>query len=194
MLQLNFQSFIDIFFLSQIIPNYVVSLMDVLHCFSWFLGCCRCFKMFRLAFEGFLGFKVAVNDTQLSQRTTWRCSRCTSSFSPFVVCRLECSPWSRRAEFEAAASLAWPSPCTCRLMIFALRAPQFDAPHVCIVLSSVSSTTNVRHSGMFQFVSSCSGYFSCFFLFSLFVVGFLVSSCSSVFGLLCDVLLCFSWL
>ena len=141
--------------------------------------------MFRLILEGFRWFEIAVNNTHLSQRATWRCSRRTSSFSPFVVCRLECSPWSRRAEFEAAASLAWPSPCTCRLMIFVLRAPQFDAPHVCIVLSSVSSTTNVRHSGMFQFVSSCSGYFSCFFLFSLFVVGFLVCQVVPVFLACC---------
>ena len=41
--------------------------------FLMVLGCCRCFKMFRSAFEGFLGFKVAVNNTHLSQRATWRC-------------------------------------------------------------------------------------------------------------------------
>ena len=43
-------------------------------------GCCRCFRMFRSAVEGFLRFKIAVNNTQLSQRATRRLSRRTSSF------------------------------------------------------------------------------------------------------------------
>ena len=66
-------------------------------------------------FKGFRWFEIALNNRHLSDRATCRCSRCTSSFSPFVLSRLKCSPWSRRAEFEAAASLTWPSPCTCTL-------------------------------------------------------------------------------
>ena len=63
---------------------------------------------------------------------------------------------------------------------FALGVPQFD--NLTFALSSLISRQQKKCSIFeFQFVSNCSGYFSCFFLFSLFVVGFLVSSCSRFF-------------
>ena len=62
------------------------------------------------------------------------------------------------------------------------------------LLSCAVSKKNVRHFSLFQFVSSCSGYFSCFFLFSPFVVGFLLCQVVPSFvGLLRQVLLGLPW-
>ena len=169
--------------------------MDVLLRFWWFKAVVRVSTCLVCFFEDFRWFEIATNNRHLSDRATRRCSRCTSSFSPFVVCLLQCSPWSRRADFEAAASLAWPSPCTCPLtQCFALGAPQFDAPHVCTVLSHVSSVNFFYFyivSARCKLCSSCLIFQIVFN--SFFLLDFLLCQVVPVFFLgCCEVLLCLS--
>ena len=81
------QSFIGGFSGVKFFQDVLGHLMDVLLCFWCVSGRCRWFNMFRMILEGFRWFKVAVNNTQLSQRATWKCSRRTSPFK-FSFCSL----------------------------------------------------------------------------------------------------------
>ena len=152
----------------QVVPGCDGSLMDVTP-FSIVLGCCRCFKMFRLIFEGFRWFEIAVNNTHLSQWATWRCSRRTSSF--FSFCSLPSRMLSVISagwiwggcvtgvtqplhlpshDFRASCASIW---CTSRL----------HCPFKCVINNKCQT---------FWYVSVCFKLFRLFFLFLLLVFTF----------------------
>ena len=87
--------------------------------------------------EGFRCVEVAVNNTHLSQRATWKCSWSTSSFSA-------------SAGYNALRDLGglnlrrlrhWRDPALALALSrsVALGPPQFDSPYVCTIFSHVSS-------------------------------------------------------
>ena len=98
---------------------------------------------------------------------------------PLVVCRLQCSPWSRRAEFWAAASLAWPSLRTCPLMQF------------CSWCASMWCTTSLHCPFSCVVNEKCQTFYFvsiCFILFRLLLLSqFVFSSFCLLDFLLCQV-------
>ena len=121
-------------------------------------------------FEGFRWFKVAVNNTQLSQRATWKCSQRTSPFKFSFCSSVVYNALRDLGGLNLRRLRHWRDPAIALALSrsVALGAPQFDAPYVCTIFSHVPSARIFLHSSLFQLVVSGSGCYSCSELFSPF--------------------------